>query len=176
MKSKRASHLVVQASTVSPLSAARRASTSLVTMFMRVSCWPRETATRAARTRTHFISTAPAPQPQQQQQPPVKHLKMKCVLVLAALVAVSLGQHDTLMNMVTNEVDALLAADSGLTVDACTTKCDALFDFIDSGDESTTDQMCADACKCKIDNTCNNNVHHGGHVDHHLDHTPHPHP
>ena len=48
--------------------------------------------------------------------------------------------------MVNNEVSALVAADSGLTLDACTTKCDALFDFIDATDEATTDKMCASAC------------------------------
>ncbi|GFO26629.1 hypothetical protein PoB_005313400 [Plakobranchus ocellatus] len=87
--------------------------------------------------------------PQPPPPPPTASFRMKCVLVLAALVAVSFaqhGHHDQLAQLINHEVHALVMADSGLTVDACTTKCDALFDLIASGDEATTDKMCAHAC------------------------------
>ncbi|GFR88406.1 hypothetical protein ElyMa_006099500 [Elysia marginata] len=95
---------------------------------------------------------------------------MKCVLVLTALVAVSLAQMDSMHNLVRHEVEALLMADSSLTVDGCTTKCDALFDMIQDGDESSTDRMCSEACRCQINHDCPHDPHHHG------DHTPHPHP
>ena len=48
--------------------------------------------------------------------------------------------------LVVNEVQALLAADSSLTLEACTTQCDAIFNLIDVEDEQEVDQMCAQQC------------------------------
>merc|ERR1739842_23785 len=100
------------------------------------------------------------------QQP--KRTTMKLAIILLVCVAVSLAQgqaggnhgnhghqpHNQLGAMIHNEVQALLAADSALTVDMCVTKCDALFDLVADTDETQTDKMCLKACTCEVNGTC----------------------
>ncbi|GFR89745.1 hypothetical protein ElyMa_004286900 [Elysia marginata] len=73
---------------------------------------------------------------------------MKCVLLLAAFIAIASAQwgHNELADLVKHEVKALVSADGSLTVDGCTAMCDDLFDLITAGDEETTDKLCKDAC------------------------------
>ena len=49
------------------------------------------------------------------------------------------------------EVQALMASNSGLTEDQCTTKCDGLFDLVDGHDETQTDNMCKTICSWLVD-------------------------
>ncbi|KAK3759279.1 hypothetical protein RRG08_021226 [Elysia crispata] len=88
---------------------------------------------------------------------------MKCALVLAALLAVCLSAKDNnhghttvdpMIALVQKEVQALYAANSHLHLEACTHKCDELFDLIDATDEADSDRLCVDYCKCEIDNSC----------------------
>merc|ERR1712213_233137 len=95
---------------------------------------------------------------------------MKVALALCALVAVTIAQrpggnhggHDQhgLAGLIHHEVVALITADSALTVDQCSTKCDALFDLVDGHDETQTDQMCKEVCDCEINKNC---AHHQQH-------------
>merc|ERR1711879_1035797 len=52
-----------------------------------------------------------------------------------------------------HEVKTLLMADHALTIDHCTTKCDALFDLVSRQDEHATDKMCKHYCTCGIQKT-----------------------
>merc|ERR1712012_295420 len=89
---------------------------------------------------------------------------MKVAFALCALVAVAIaqrpgGNHGNhgdhgLGGLIHHEVVALITADSALTVDQCSTKCDALFDLVDGHDETQTDQMCKEVCDCEINKNC----------------------
>merc|ERR1712241_220591 len=92
---------------------------------------------------------------------------MKLTLAIFSLfVAQSLGA--TVLDLVVHEVKEIVKANPGLTVDHCTTKCDGLFDLVESHDESNTDRMCHYACVCVISPTQNC---HASHV--HTTHAPH---
>ncbi|GFN76427.1 hypothetical protein k02a2.6-like [Plakobranchus ocellatus] len=68
-----------------------------------------------------------------------------CLAVLAALVvAMSATVHD----LIRHEVQFLYNSDSDMSIDHCTTKCDALFDLIAGHDEDRTDKMCHYECAC----------------------------
>merc|ERR1711963_496191 len=98
---------------------------------------------------------------------------MKVFLTLCALVAVAIaqrpgGNHGNhgdhgLAGLIHHEVVALITADSALTVDQCSTKCDALFDLVDGHDETQTDQMCKEVCDCEINKNCPHHQQHGHH-------------
>merc|ERR1712154_621747 len=66
------------------------------------------------------------------------------------------GGHDQhgLGGHIHHEVVALITADSALTVDQCSTKCDALFDLVDGHDETQTDTLCKNVCDCEINKNC----------------------
>merc|ERR1711860_306834 len=91
-------------------------------------------------------------------------ITMKVTLVfVAAFCTLALGQHNlNLHTLIRNEVHALYQADNNLTVDNCTTECDALFDLIAGHDEQTTDMMCKQECTCQKNHSCthHNNNHH----------------
>merc|ERR1712150_3132 len=89
---------------------------------------------------------------------------MKVTLVfLAAFCAVALSAD--LRMLVRDEVKAIYLADANLTVDNCTTKCDALFDLVAGHDEQTPDAMCRQECSCQKNNSCDNHNNH--HQDNH---------
>ncbi|KAK3759281.1 hypothetical protein RRG08_021228 [Elysia crispata] len=80
---------------------------------------------------------------------------MKCVLVMAALMALSFAANNHhLADLVHKEVSTLYSTNSHITYDACVHKCDGLFDFVDSTDESETDRLCGEYCRCEINNNC----------------------
>ncbi|RUS71043.1 hypothetical protein EGW08_021189 [Elysia chlorotica] len=83
---------------------------------------------------------------------------MKCALVFAAVVAVCLAANSHhLADLVHKEVSTLYNANTHITYDACVHKCDSLFDFVDATDESETDRLCAEYCRCLGQfNTVNN--------------------
>merc|ERR1712130_499199 len=122
------------------------------------------------------------------EAPKKQLVKMKVAIVLCALVAVSFAQmhHDKLAELIHHEVHALFQADPNLTMDNCVTKCDALFDLIDSNDENVTDDLCKKNCDCEINNNHCGHHHnmmttqagqtHAPHPTHppHPSHPPHP--
>merc|ERR1711872_1070898 len=96
---------------------------------------------------------------------------MKLCIVLAALVAVSFAQQfggnhgnhggdhghhmgDPFMHIVHTEVQAIIAANSGISSAECEIKCDAVFNMMDTNDDSSTDDHCKHACQCDIDKNC----------------------
>merc|ERR1719228_2287562 len=52
--------------------------------------------------------------------------------------------------VIASEVITIMANDPFLSIDHCTTECDAVFDLVASDDEQTTDQLCEESCKCEI--------------------------
>jgi hypothetical protein len=109
-------------------------------------------------------------------QDQTESIRMKIVILLLAFVAVSLAQQhgnhgnhnvNEIGRLIHAEVQALLKDDPALTVDHCTTKCDALFDLVASNDEDRTDKVCAQACDCEVNKTCHYHNHtdrpHGNH-------------
>merc|ERR1712141_536069 len=112
---------------------------------------------------------------------PKKLQTMKLCIVLAVLVAVSCaqqfggnhgdhGQHggDPFMHIVHTEVQAIIAANSGISSAECEIKCDAVFNMMDQNDETSTDDHCKHACQCDIDHNCSHPTgqpgQHGGHM------------
>ncbi|GFS00272.1 hypothetical protein ElyMa_001067800 [Elysia marginata] len=57
-------------------------------------------------------------------------------------------------DLIHHEVLYLYSNDHDMTVDHCTTKCDALFDLIAGHDEAWTDKMCHYECSCQKNNNC----------------------
>ena len=53
--------------------------------------------------------------------------------------------------MIHMEVQALMSANPGMSSADCAKQCDAMFDLMDSTDESTTDQQCAGACNWLVE-------------------------
>merc|ERR1711970_967045 len=88
-------------------------------------------------------------------------MKVAVILALCACAVMSANVYD----LVRAEVKELLRVDHDLTVDHCTTKCDALFDLADGHDEHATDAMCKAACACAINHVCPHTTtrhpHHG---------------
>merc|ERR1711874_802127 len=80
-----------------------------------------------------------------------------CLLILSTLCVMCLAPN--LHDLIRHEVHFLLQADHGLTEDARTTKCDALFDLVAHGDEAVTDKMCQTECQCQINHNCQNTHH-----------------
>ncbi|GFN97484.1 hypothetical protein PoB_002399000 [Plakobranchus ocellatus] len=56
--------------------------------------------------------------------------------------------------MIRQEVHYLYRVDSDMSVDHCTTKCDALFDLVAANDEHMTDRWCHYECACQKNHTC----------------------
>ncbi|RUS74623.1 hypothetical protein EGW08_017603 [Elysia chlorotica] len=78
---------------------------------------------------------------------------MKVTLAFfAALLAV--GMCATVQMLIHHEVVYLYSQDHDMTVDHCTTKCDALFDLIAGHDEDRTDRLCHYECLCQKNNNC----------------------
>merc|ERR1711879_27358 len=84
-----------------------------------------------------------------------KHADMKCMIVLAALVALAYSQQghrpgfnhgDPLHHMIHDEVKMILDNNSGMGAKDCTSKCDALFDMQAEHDEPMTDRLCQEEC------------------------------
>merc|ERR1712002_760763 len=83
---------------------------------------------------------------------------MKVCLLVLTLVACCLANTD-IEKLINKEVGEIMHSNPGISVDACSTKCDALFDLVAGHDERITDQACHDAC----DKAINHGGHHGGH-------------
>merc|ERR1712154_29006 len=90
-----------------------------------------------------------------------KYSTMKVCLVLCAILAVTLAQqqqhqqhNNPFGDLIHREVQAILKADPNLSLDNCSTKCDAEFDLIAGHDEDVTDKACAAACDCEINKNC----------------------
>merc|ERR1711941_26928 len=79
------------------------------------------------------------------------------VVILSSLIAICLGA--SLQSLIQHEVKTLLMADHALTIDHCTTKCDALFDLVSRQDEHATDKMCKHYCTCGIQKNCTSHNH-----------------
>jgi hypothetical protein len=57
---------------------------------------------------------------------------------------------DEIALVIAKEVVAIMTNDPFLTIDHCTTECDAVFDLGVPDDEHDTDILCEQSCKCEI--------------------------
>ncbi|WP_407810973.1 hypothetical protein, partial [Staphylococcus aureus] len=77
----------------------------------------------------------------------------KLVFLLLAVVTFVTAQ-DALSDLINNEVWSLVEQNPHLLISECTQQCDDLFDMVNPEDEVRTDQICHQACNCKLTEGC----------------------
>merc|ERR1712042_190986 len=98
---------------------------------------------------------------------------MKFVILLALFALAASQVHhrpgfdhgDPLHRLIHDEVRQVVSTNNGISVDDCSTKCDALFDLNAGHDEEMTDKLCHEECSHQLTaNTHPTRIPHHGHT------------